>query len=233
MRMEETEPNSGSSDLITEAELDALDAAERAATAGPWPKEPGYGPDEDEGDWVIGAVGPSHRYLIDDAWDYDDMPQPSVLLEAEAKRRAEADQHFVNLSRNLARKLIATVRQLPRGDAERERVRLAGCGVAALGYVKDGELKPGDYGHSASRDDVLRLRQERDELAEQNALLWKVAEAARNERQALHNLEKQDIDLDTCDMADRIDALAERVEAWERLTEALAALPPRAERKPT
>jgi hypothetical protein len=42
--------------------------------------------------------------------------------------------------------------------SERERVRLAGCGVAALGYVKDDEMKPGDYGHSASLDDVLRLR---------------------------------------------------------------------------
>jgi len=45
-------------------------------------------------------------------------------------------------------------------DLEHEQVRLAGCGVAALGYSASNgkDLKPGDYGYSASYGDVLRLR---------------------------------------------------------------------------
>lgn len=41
-------------------------------------------------------------------------------------------------------------------ELEQERVRLAGCGAAALGYADD--CKPGDYGWSASLGDVQRLR---------------------------------------------------------------------------
>lgn len=55
--------------------------------------------------------------------------------------------------RELARALLAE-----REEHERERIRLAGCGVAALGYVKADEFKPGDYAHSASLDDVMALR---------------------------------------------------------------------------
>lgn len=51
-----------------------------------------------------------------------------------------------------------------RDELERERVRLAGCGVAAFGYVNRGEIKPGDYGWSASLGDVLDLRDRHDEL---------------------------------------------------------------------
>lgn len=49
-----------------------------------------------------------------------------------------------------------------RDELERERTRLAGCGVAALGYVQ--EPVP-EYGDSASLQDVLRLRK-RAEAAE-------------------------------------------------------------------
>lgn len=45
-------------------------------------------------------------------------------------------------------------------DLERERVRLAGCGVAAMGYEDKAPLEPGDYGYSASYGDVLRFRKQ-------------------------------------------------------------------------
>lgn len=52
------------------------------------------------------------------------------------------------------------------GELEHERVRLAGCGVAALGGTEEHHIvKPGDYGCSASYGDVLKLRAERDRLA--------------------------------------------------------------------
>jgi len=55
-------------------------------------------------------------------------------------------------------------------DAERERIRLAACGVAALGYHKDGDNIHPDY-ESASLSDVHRLtaKLERAE-AERDAL---------------------------------------------------------------
>jgi regulator of replication initiation timing len=60
-------------------------------------------------------------------------------------------------------RLRAEVERL-KNELEQDRVRLAGCGVAALGYVQADELKPGDYGHSASLDDVMRLRLENERL---------------------------------------------------------------------
>lgn len=54
-------------------------------------------------------------------------------------------------------------------ELERERVRLAGCGVAAIGYAKD--VQPGSYGHSASLDDVNRLHAEKERLREENEAL--------------------------------------------------------------
>lgn len=54
-----------------------------------------------------------------------------------------------------------------RADAERERMRLAGCSVAALGYYKRGDAIAPEYG-SGSLDDVIALR-ERAEAAEANA----------------------------------------------------------------
>jgi hypothetical protein len=46
-------------------------------------------------------------------------------------------------------------------ELEHERVRLAGCSVAANGYAEgEHELKPGDYGYSASFKDVLRIRRQ-------------------------------------------------------------------------
>ena len=43
-------------------------------------------------------------------------------------------------------------------ELEHERVRLAACGVAAMGYEDKNPLEPGDYGYSASYGDVLRFR---------------------------------------------------------------------------
>lgn len=52
-------------------------------------------------------------------------------------------------------------------DLERERIRLAGCGIAALGHGAD-DVNPGDWAHSASLDDVKGLRKR-----------WLAAEEAR------------------------------------------------------
>lgn len=48
---------------------------------------------------------------------------------------------------------------------ERAEVQLAGCGVAALGWsAEQQEVKPGDYGWSASYGDVLKIRRELEML---------------------------------------------------------------------
>lgn len=47
---------------------------------------------------------------------------------------------------------------------EQLQIQLAGCGVAALGWTKPGEIKPGDWAYSASLQDVLNLRAEVESL---------------------------------------------------------------------
>ena len=49
---------------------------------------------------------------------------------------------------------------------EQLRVQLAGCSVAALGYIKD-PAKQGDYGWSPSYQDVLDLRRKYDVLIQE------------------------------------------------------------------
>ena len=61
-------------------------------------------------------------------------------------------------------------------NLEIERMRLAGCGTAALGYF-DGKCSD-DY-WSASLKDVLTLRESADELQRKNALLLAVAKVAK------------------------------------------------------
>jgi hypothetical protein len=52
-----------------------------------------------------------------------------------------------------------------KNNHEQTRVQLAGCGVAAYGYATGkNDAKPGDYGHSASFDDVKRLYNEHDKV---------------------------------------------------------------------
>lgn len=77
----------------------------------------------------------------------------TVEGEIERLRLAGASNSLASLAQRLAKE---------NSELERERVRLAGCGVAALGYVK--EPVP-EYGDSASLQDVLRLRR-RCEVAE-------------------------------------------------------------------
>jgi hypothetical protein len=70
--------------------------------------------------------------------------------------------------RNAAPALLAAARRLAKveADLDRERVRLAGCGVAAIGDKSALDVKPGDYAHSASLDDVVRLRARADKLSD-------------------------------------------------------------------
>jgi hypothetical protein len=70
-----------------------------AATKTPWPRLYGSGPDEDVGTFMSGAVGPTHTYLLNDEWEYED-PKPTVLSEEEATKRAAADQAAIVLQRN-------------------------------------------------------------------------------------------------------------------------------------
>lgn len=74
-------------------------------------------------------------------------------------------------------------------ECERERVRLAGCGTAALGY-SGAEVKPGDYAHSASYDDVMRLRARADAA---EARLASVYERVRD--RAAHHQRQKDAQL--------------------------------------
>lgn len=61
-----------------------------------------------------------------------------------------------------------------RGEVEQERVRLAGCGVAALGGTSPEQIvKQGDYGYSASYQSTLELRQKYDEARRQVEALCK------------------------------------------------------------
>lgn len=67
------------------------------------------------------------------------------------------------------RSLLALVRELDEraskaeDEAEQLRVQLAGCGVAALGDVaEDRVAKRGDYGWSASYQDVVDIRRRLD-----------------------------------------------------------------------
>lgn len=47
-------------------------------------------------------------------------------------------------------------------ECERERIRLAGCGIAALDASQVCDIKPGDYAHSASLEDVRTMRRKLD-----------------------------------------------------------------------
>lgn len=62
-----------------------------------------------------------------------------------------------------------------KAELERERVRLAATGVAAMGAVAVGEFKPGDYAHSASLDDVLRFREKHEKAKKDIANLASIS----------------------------------------------------------
>ena len=81
-----------------------------------------------------------------------------IVSQVVDKTMAEREALNKLMLMRLTDELSATKEEL-----ERERVRLAGCGVAALGGATgDNDVKPGDYGHSASFDDVKRLYDQND-----------------------------------------------------------------------
>lgn len=91
--------------------LDDLEKICAEATPAPWGILPGCGDNEDEGCMEVGAVGPSHRFLIGDCWEYAPDPQPRrILPEGEANRRAHADQAFIAAARTMMPKLIAVAK---------------------------------------------------------------------------------------------------------------------------
>lgn len=87
-------------------------------------------------------------------------------------------------------------------DLERERVRLAGCSVAALGDPSAWEVKVDDYAYSASLSDVRRLYdkhkralEESDRLQKLNGslstLLGEVREKLSQEQVRLKRMERE------------------------------------------
>jgi hypothetical protein len=64
-------------------------------------------------------------------------------------------------------------------------VQLAGCGVAALGYAKDqNDCGPGDYGHSASFENVKCLY--RNYMVLRDAIEWIARDSAAFEEDCAH-----------------------------------------------
>lgn len=78
----------------------------------------------------------------------DELKEWTMILPREIRDDVDA-----RLAENAA--LKAEVEELRR-DLEQTRVQLAGCGVAAMGGVKE-DCKPGEYGYSASLSDVVNL----------------------------------------------------------------------------
>lgn len=94
------------------------------------------------------------------------------LLESSLTDKTTMEQ------KNLAKAFLAECEHVDKlsAELEQERVRLAGCGAAALGYQKYDELKAGDFGHSAFLDDVLKLRKMWDDECAKSAQLLEALE---------------------------------------------------------
>lgn len=100
----------------------------------------------------------------------------STSLECEAARviaALEAERESFHMDYRMKcdeeTKRLTAERDAALADAERERMRLAACSVAALGYF-DGCA---DEYRSASLDDVVRLKSERDAaLAALGEITW-------------------------------------------------------------
>lgn len=89
------------------------------------------------------------REALEAAWN----PFAAEPWAKTAERRGlELDE-----KRQVVRQLRAELAR-DRAELEQARCQLAGCSVAALGGRAD--VEPGDYGHSASLDDVKRIREE-------------------------------------------------------------------------
>ncbi len=105
-----------------------------------------------------------------------------------ADREYEADNTMqdnwtvlVEATTDVAETLRARVAELSE-ECERERMRLAACGAAALGYFNG----CADEYKSASLDDVLSLRKERDRLEASQRSAWNAAADRDEKLEAAH-----------------------------------------------
>ena len=86
---------------------------------------------------------------------------------------------FPELEKAIAAAIESAV-QAEREQVEQLRVQLAGCGVAAMGGTTDAvRVKHGDYGHSASYEDVLAMRRKYDSERERASKLVEAAKAVQ------------------------------------------------------
>ena len=106
------------------------------------------------------------------------MAEHQAACELVAKMHAAAVGEITGPKRGVVEDVADAIAKL-RDELETERMRLAGCGVAALGYF-DGCC---DTYKSASLDDVLRLRDRNAELTAENREL----RMSRSLRQEQHD----------------------------------------------
>ena len=118
-----------------------------------------------------------------------------LIKELESlSERAEPQEpvwHYDYLDESKVADFIINREQSIRAELETERLRLAGCGVAALGYF-DGCKE--EY-KSASLNDVLELRKKHDELKEMNVKAWetniKLNEKISNQQEEIRKVNQQ------------------------------------------
>lgn len=94
--------------------------------------------------------------------------------------RRRAEQRLSQVDR--ARAIAAKAREKAADEAERARVQLAGCGVAALGGISPNHLaRRGDYGWSQSYQDVVDLRREAEALRQARNQALAILEVASHQ----------------------------------------------------
>ncbi len=97
-----------------------------------WPSSPGWGESEDDGFWVIGAVGPNHTFLSGDKWEHDfERPQVSNT-EAEARKAAACDQEFARFFDAHADAILAELTALRAVAEEADHIAIYDSGWPRL-----------------------------------------------------------------------------------------------------